>query len=97
MGKVASPRGTFGVNIVAKALADSHYSAFSLAIGLMMVSSSHVEINLDLAINCCQKREVNLGSLSETIEVGKPWTEKIPSMRILEVSAAVMFCETGIW
>ena len=44
-----------------------------------------------LAINCIQKHEVNLGSLSETIEVGKPWTEKIRSMRRLAVSTAVMF------
>ena len=44
-----------------------------------------------LAISCCQKREVNLGSLSETIEVGKPWTEKILSMRMLSISTAVMF------
>ena len=43
-----------------------------------------------LAINCIQKRGVNLGSLSETIEVGKP-TEKILSMRRLAVSTAVMF------
>jgi len=26
-------------------------------------------------MNCIQKREVNLGSLSEMIEVGKPWRE----------------------
>ena len=44
--KVASPFGAFGVNIVAKALADSPYSAFSLAIGLVVVSGGHVEINL---------------------------------------------------
>ena len=49
------------------------------------------------AINCCQKREMNLGSLSETIEVGRPWTEKILSIRILAVSTAVMFWETEMW
>jgi len=47
-------------------------------------------------MNCIQKREVNLGSLSETIEVGTPWTEKIRSMRRLAVSTAVMFWETGM-
>ena len=45
---MASPLCSFGVNIVAKALADSPYSGFSLAIGLVMVSGSHVEINLDV-------------------------------------------------
>jgi len=49
-----------------------------------------------LAMNCIQKREVNWGSLSETIEVGKPWTEKIRSMRRLAVLTAVMFWETGM-
>ena len=49
MRKVASPFGSFGVNIVAKALADSSDSAFCLAIGLVMVSGSHVEINLDVS------------------------------------------------
>ena len=44
-----------------------------------------------LAINCIQKCEVNLGSLSEMIEVGKPWTEKILSMSRLAVSTAVIF------
>jgi len=48
------------------------------------------------AMNCIQKREVNLGSLSETIEVEKPWIEKIGSMRRLAVSTAVMFWEPGI-
>ena len=48
MREVASPLGAFGVNIVAKALADGPYSAFSLAIGLVMVSGGHVEINLDV-------------------------------------------------
>ena len=45
---MASLLGAFGVNIVAKALADGPYSAFSLAIGLVMVSGGHVEINLDV-------------------------------------------------
>ena len=48
MREVASPFGAFGVNIVAKALADGPDSAFSLAIGLVMVSGGHVEINLDV-------------------------------------------------
>ena len=48
MREVTSPLGAFGVNIVAKALADGPDSAFSLAIGLVMVSCSHVEINLDI-------------------------------------------------
>ena len=41
------PFGSFGVNVIAKALADSSDSAFSLAIGLVVVSGSHVEITLD--------------------------------------------------
>ena len=48
MRKVASPLDSFGVNLVPKALADGCDSAFSLAIGLVMVSGSHVEINLDI-------------------------------------------------
>ena len=48
MREVTSPLGAFGVNIVSKGLADRPYSAFSLAIGLVMVSCSHVEINLDV-------------------------------------------------
>ena len=49
-----------------------------------------------LAMNCIQKREGNLGSQSETIEVGNLWTEKIRSMRRLAVSTAVMFLDTGM-
>ena len=45
---MASPFGSFDVNIVAKTLANCSDSVFSLAIGLMMVSGSHVEINLDV-------------------------------------------------
>ena len=48
MREVASPFGAFGVNIVAKALADGSYSAFCLASGLVMVSGGHVEINCDV-------------------------------------------------
>ena len=48
MREMASPLGAFGVNIVVEALVDSPYSAFSLAIGLVMVSGGHVEINLDV-------------------------------------------------
>ena len=48
MREVASSLGAFGVNIVAEALADGSYSALSLAIGLVMVSGGHVEINLDV-------------------------------------------------
>ena len=51
MRKIASVFGSFRVNIVVKALADGPYSSFSLAIGFMMESGSHLEINLDLAIN----------------------------------------------
>ena len=52
---MASPLGSFGVNIVAKALADGPYCVFSLAIGLVMVSGSHVEINLDVGHKLLQK------------------------------------------
>ena len=48
MREVASPLGAFGVNLVGKALAEGPYSAFSLAIGLVMVSGGHVEIDLDV-------------------------------------------------
>ena len=46
---------------------------------------------LMFAINCIQKHEVNSGSVSETIEVGQPWTEKIRSISRIAVSTAVMF------
>ena len=48
MREVTSPLGAFGVNIVAEASADGPDSAFCLAIGLVMVSGGHVEINLDV-------------------------------------------------
>ena len=48
MREVTSPLGAFGVNIFAEALADGPDSAFCLAIGLVMVSGGHVEINLDV-------------------------------------------------
>ena len=48
MREVTSPFSVFGVKIVANTLADGLYSAFSLAIGLVMVSCCHVEINLDI-------------------------------------------------
>ena len=48
MKEVTSLLGAFGVNIVPKALVDGPYSAFSLAIGLVVVSGGHVEINLDV-------------------------------------------------
>jgi len=49
MGEVARPLGAFGVNEIAEALAYCSDSAFSLAIGLVMISSSHVEINFDIS------------------------------------------------
>ena len=48
MREVTSPLGALGVNIVAEALADGPDSAFSLAIGLVMVRGGHVEVNLDV-------------------------------------------------
>ena len=48
MWEVADPFGSFRVNIVAEALTNSSDSAFCLAIGLVMVSGSHVDINLDV-------------------------------------------------
>ena len=48
MREVADPFGAFRTEIVAEALAESSDSALCLAIGLMMVSGSHVEINLDV-------------------------------------------------
>ena len=72
MGKVASPLGVCGVNESVEALVYCADSAFCLAIGLVMISGTHVEINFDISHDCIQKQEVNLGSLSQTIEVGKP-------------------------
>ena len=54
---MASPFVSFGVNIVAKVLADSPNSAFCLAIGLVIVSGSHVEINLDVGHKLLPKAE----------------------------------------
>ena len=48
MWEVVDPLGAFRADIVAEALADSSDSALCLAIGLVMVSGSHVEINLDV-------------------------------------------------
>jgi len=45
VGKVACPLGASGINEVAEALAYRSDSAFCLAIGLVMISGSHVEIN----------------------------------------------------
>ena len=45
---MASPLCSFGVNIGAMALVESPDSAFCLAIGLVMVRGSHVEVNLDV-------------------------------------------------
>jgi len=47
MGKVASSLGAFGVNAIGEALVYSSDSVFCLAIGLVMISGSHVEINFD--------------------------------------------------
>jgi len=49
MGKVASPLGAFGINEVAEALAYSSDSAFCLAIGLVMMSGRHVEVNFHIS------------------------------------------------
>jgi len=49
MGKVASPLGAFGINKIAEALGYCSDSAFCLAIGLVMISGSHVEINFDIS------------------------------------------------
>ena len=48
MREVANPFGAFRTDIVSEALADGSDSSFCLAIGLVMVSGSHVEINLDV-------------------------------------------------
>jgi len=45
MGKMASPHGAIGVNKIVESLAYCSDSAFCLAIGLVMISGSHVEIN----------------------------------------------------
>ena len=43
-----NPLGSFGTDIVAETLADGSDSALCLAIGLVIVSGSHVEINIDV-------------------------------------------------
>ena len=43
-----NPFGAFRINIVSEALADGSDSSLCLAIGLVMVSSRHVEINFDV-------------------------------------------------
>ena len=48
MREMTSPLDAFRVNIVAKALAGGPYSEFCLAIGLVMLSCSLVEIILDV-------------------------------------------------
>ena len=48
MRVVANPLATFRADIVAEALADGSDSAFCLAIGLVIVSGSHIGINLDV-------------------------------------------------
>jgi len=44
-----SPLGAFGVNEIAEALAFCSDSAFCLVICLVMITGSHVEINLDIS------------------------------------------------
>ena len=51
MPEVTDLFGSFRVNIVAETLADSSDSAFCLTIALVMVSGSHIEINLDVGHN----------------------------------------------
>ena len=45
---MANLLSAFRTNLVAEALADGSDSALCLTIGLVMVSGSHVEINLDV-------------------------------------------------
>ena len=46
--EVADPLGAFRIDIVVEPLADGADSTVCLAIGLMIVSGSHNEINLDV-------------------------------------------------
>jgi len=46
---VASPLGAFGVKEIAEAFPYCSHSAFCLAIGLVMISGSHVEINFHIS------------------------------------------------
>jgi len=97
MRKVASPVGALGMNEIVDILAYFFDPAFCRAISLVIITASNVEIILFiLTRNYINTRAVNLGSLSETIKSGKSWTEKIISMRMLAVSNAVMFRETGM-
>ena len=49
MRPVTNPFGAFRTDIVEEGLGDGSDSAFYLAIGLVIVSGSHVEINLDIS------------------------------------------------
>ena len=84
--EIEGPFGAFGVNIVKGAYANSSDPACCLTIGLMIVSGSHVEINLDIDYDLHPEERGTLGvSIENTMEVGKPWTEKIYLMRRLAV------------
>ena len=68
---MASPLGSFEVNKVMNSLADGPYAVFGLAITQVIISSSHVEINLDVGHKLLPKAKGESGFLSDTIDVGK--------------------------
>ena len=83
MREVTSPLGAFGVNIVAKALADGPDSVFCLAIGLVMVSCSHVEINLDVGhkllpkARCESRISIRDDRSEKTVDREDPFNEDV--------------------
>ena len=91
MREVTSPLGAFGVDIVAKALADGPYSAFCLTIGLVMVSGGHVEINLDVGHKLLPKAGGESGisirddRSGETMDREDPFNEDVSSFDCCDI------------
>ena len=91
MREVASPLAAFGINVIVKALADGPDSAFSLAIGLVMVSCSHVEINLDIGHKLLPKTGGESGiSISDdrsgkTVDREDPFNEDVGSFDCCDI------------
>ena len=91
MRKVADPFGAFRADIVAEALADGSDSALCLAIGLVMVSGSHVEINLDVGhklhpeAGCEPGVSIRNDRSGETVDREDSFNEKVSSFDCSDV------------
>ena len=85
MREVASPISAFGINQVVEPLANGSYSAFSLAIGLVMVSAGHVEVNLDVGYKLLPKAggkskvSIRRDRSGETVDIEDSFNEDIGS------------------